>query len=448
MERSLAPSPIALRPHPAAGHGLPRRGRLAARGLLAALPLLLAACTEELVCTADQAVCDGRCASLRSDPASCGECGRACGPGQSCQAGLCCAGGQCPPAVYAACFNNATVQGATADLQAVGAPVEVESGPISLAWDGATLWVANSISNTLDGLAATPAGLAPVGPLPSVAVPPSGPFNDLELVAAWQGLLYVSNAAVNSVVVVDPARVGTAASPIVGEIPLGAGAFPQGMAFAGGKGYVALNGTDRIAVLDLAARTVAKSIDLSGLAVPWGGRAMPSRLLVHGSRLYAALWNLDASWSPAGPGLLAVIDTSSDSLVPGVNPVVLATGSGAQPECLDPAGLALHGSTIYVTCGFFPYASPVVTGAAIVPVDVSGASPRVLAPLVLDGTTPGAGTAPGAITFCGDVAFAGDRASGKVLRYDPAQGAVTGQAELCVPRAGGSGYVADVACGR
>jgi hypothetical protein len=464
MERFLGPSPIAIRPLPAAPpHGLLSgrpaagilgsargpggRSRLASLALLAALPLL-AGCTEELVCTADQAVCDGQCASLRSDPANCGECGRACGAGQSCQAGRCCEGSLCPPALYAACFNNATVQGATADLQGVGAPVEVESGPISLAWDGATLWVANSISNTLDGLGAAPAGLAPVGPLPSLAIPPAGPFNDLEFVAAWNGLLYVSNAAVGSVVVVDPALVGVAgARPILDEIDLGPGAFPQGMAFSGGKGYVALNGTDRIAVLDLAARTVTGSIDLAALASP-GGRALPSRLLSHGSRLYATLWNLDTTWSPAGPGRLAVIDTSSDALVPGVNPLVLATASGAEPECLNPAGLALRGATLYVTCGFFPYDSPTVTGAAIVPVDVSGSSPRVLPPLVLEGSTPGAGAAPGAIAFCGDVAYAGDRASGRVLRYDPALGAVTGQGELCVPRPGGSGYVADVACGR
>lgn len=414
--------------------------RTRAQALIAALPLLLAACSEELLCTADQVVCDGRCVSLASDPASCGACGRACAAGQSCRASLCCEGSQCPPAVYAACFNNATVQGATADLQAVGAPVEVESGPISLAWQDGTLWVASSISNTLDRMRVDPAGASRIDVLPSVAIPQAGPFSDLELVAAWQGLLYVSNAAVNSVVVIDPARVGTAASPIVGEIPLGAGAFPQGMAFAGGKGYVALNGTDRIAVLDLAARTVTRSIDLSGLASP-GGRALPSRLLVHGSRLYATLWNLDATFSPAGPGRLAVIDTVADALVAGANPVVLGAA------CLDPAGLALQGSTLYVTCGFFPYASPVVTGAAIVPVEVSGA-PVVLPPLVLDGSAPGAGTAPGAIAFCGEVAYAGDRASGRVLRFDPARGAVTGLEEVCVPRTGGSGYVADVACGR
>jgi hypothetical protein len=406
-----------------------------ARLLLAAcLPLLGGACTQELVCSADQVACGGSCASLASDPSNCGACGRGCGSGESCQAGLCCSGSQCPPAVYAACFNNSTVQGATAEPLAVGAPVALSGGgPISLAWVGSSLWVADSFSNTLERLRVGPGGPSADG---EVVIPTSLPFSDLEYLAAWDGLLYASNAAVQSVVVVDPALAGVAgAQPIVGEILLEAGAYPQGIAFSGRKGYVALNGLDRIAVLDLQARTVTRTIDLSGLA-SLGGRAMPSRLLVTGGRLYATLWNLDATYAPAGDGRLAVVDTATDSLVPGVNPVDLGAG------CLDPGGLALRGSRLFVTCGFFPYDSPVVTGASIVPVELSGPAPAVLAPTL----TPG--LAGGAITFCGGGGYVGDRASGTVVRLDAATGVPSAQAELCVPRAGGSGYVADVACGR
>ncbi len=296
------------------------------------LAVSLAACKSEVVCTSDQVTCDGQCISLASDPANCGACGRSCGAGESCSAGLCCQGAQCPPAVYAACFNGSAVQGATATPVAVGAPVAVETGPISLAWRGTSLWVANSISNTLDRMQVSPSGLSADGAFPTVSIPVSGPFSDLEFLAERDGLLYVSNAAVGSLVIVDP----TAVSPIVAEIPLGDFAFPQGMAFAAGKAYVALNGSGEVVVVDLATRTVTRRIDLSALASP-GASALPSRLAAQGDRVYVTLWNLDVTFSPAGHGRLAVIDTATDALVPSVNPVDLG-GS-----CLNPAGIAALG---------------------------------------------------------------------------------------------------------
>jgi len=397
-------------------------------GALLALASLLAssACSKEVVCSADETSWQGQCLALSSDPRNCGSPGYACATGQSCSGGLCCAGSQCSPAIFVACFDSAEVRGATADLKPVGAPVPVDSGPVSFARLGTALWVANSLSNTLDEIGA---GLS--APAASVTIPQSGSFSDLEYLGAWQGRLYAANDAVGSIVVVDPSQ----ASPVVGEIPLPAQSYPQGIAFAGAKAYVALNGADAVAVLDLSAGTVTKTVDLSGLASA-GARAMPSRLLLDGNRLYVTLWNLvEATFAPGGDGLLAVIDTTTDALA-AQDRVDLG------PGCLDPGGLALRGSTIYVTCGFFAYDGTTVSGGGIVPVDVSGPVPAVKAEV----QTPGA--APGAISFCGDVAFAGDRFSGSVLRFDPAQGAVTAQAVLCVPRTGSSEYVADVACGQ
>ncbi len=404
----------------------------------ALVPLLLAAalsgCKTEVVCTSTQVLCDGQCTSLQSDAASCGACGRACGAGESCSEGLCCQGSQCPPAVYAACFNGNAVQGATAAPAAVGAPVAVESGPISLAWRADALWVANSLSNTLDRMRVSPAGLAPDGALPTVRIPVSGPFTDLEFLGEWNGLLYASNAAVGSLVVVDP----SAAAPIVGEVDLGAFSFPQGMAFSGGKGFVALNGTGEIAVVDLATRTVTGRVALSSLASP-GASPLPSRLAVVDGRVYVTLWNLDATFAPAGNGRLAVLDAATGALLPGVNPVDLGSG------CLNPAGLAVQGSTLWVTCGFFPYtavSAADITGAGLVPVDLSGSTPRVGA------AVPAPGAAPGALVFCGGTGFAGDRFSGNVLRFDPVAGSVSGRGLVCAPAPGGSSFVADVACGR
>jgi DNA-binding beta-propeller fold protein YncE len=403
------------------------------------LPLLVAAaalsaCKAEVVCTSTQVLCDGQCTSLESDAAHCGACGRACGPGLSCSAGLCCEGSQCPPAVYAACFNGSAVQGATAAPVPVGAPVAVETGPISLAWRGSALWVANSISNTLDRMQVSPSGLVADGAFPTVSIPVSGPFSDLEFLAERDGVLHVSNAAVGSLVLVDPSAV----SPIVGEVQLGSFSFPQGVAFAGGSAYVALNGSSEVAVVDLATRTVRKRIDLSALASA-GALALPSRLAVVDGRVYVTLWNLDATFSPAGNGRLAVIDTATEALVPGVNPLDLGSG------CQNPAGLAALGSTLWVTCGFFPYSATSaadITGAGFVPVDLSGAAPQAGV------AVPAGGAAPGALVFCGGTGFAADRFSGNVLRFDPVAGAVAGRGLVCAPSPGGSSFVADVACGR
>jgi YVTN family beta-propeller protein len=402
--------------------------RLASLLLLASA---LVACKTEVVCTTAQATCNGQCASLSSDPGNCGECGRSCGAGESCSAGLCCQGSQCPPAVHAACFNGGAVQGATAALTPVGAPVPVESGPISLAWNGTSLWVANSISNTLDRMKVSPAGLAPDGSFPTVKVP-GNPFFDLEFLAERNGLLYVSNAAVGSLLIVDP----TTSS--IAEVRLGDFSYPQGIAFAGNKAYVALNGSGAVAVVDLATRMVTKTISLVSLASA-GGNALPSRLVASGSQLYVTLWNLDGAFAPAGNGRLAVIDTLTDALVPLVNPVDLGA------SCLNPAGLALSGDTLWVTCGFFPYTAASaadITGAAFVPVALGAGAP------IVGTAVPAAGAAPGAITFCDGVGFVGDRFSGNVLRFDPASRAVTARGLVCAPTTTGSSFVADVICGK
>ncbi len=326
------------------------------------------------------------------------------------------------------------MKGATAAPVAIGAPVAVDSGPISLAWRGDTLWVANSISNTLHPMRLTANGLAADPTSPVVSVPVSGPFSDLEFLAERDGLLYVSNAAVGSLLVVDP----TAASPIVAEIPLGSFSFPQGIAFHGSKAYVALNGSNAVAVVDLVGRAVIGNVDLSPLASPGAG-ALPSRLAVSGSRVYVTLWNLDLAFLPAGNGRLAVIDAVTDTLVPSVNPIDLGSG------CLNPAGIAAQGSTLWVTCGFFPYdasSAAAITGGAFVPVDVGGAVP------VPGAAAPASLAAPGALAFCDGVGFAADRFSGNVLRFDPAARAVTSRGLVCAPSATGSSFVSDVICGR
>jgi DNA-binding beta-propeller fold protein YncE len=329
----------------------------------------------------------------------------------------------------------------------VGAPFGLDaSGPIAFAWSGTELWVANSMSNTLDPLAVSPLGLAPVATIPPVVVPISGPYADLEAIAEMDGLLYVANASVGSVVIVDPSIVRTdpaTENRIVGEVLLGATTGPQGIAIQGGKAYVTLRASNEIAVIDLARRAVTKRLSVASLAST-GASAMPGRIVASGSRVYAVLWNLDPFtdpyiWSPGGHGRLAVVDTTTDTLVPSASPVDLGAG------CLNPAGLAVDGSTLWVTCGYQKYDPATVQpfeGASFVPVDVSGPVPVVGAPV------PAGAYGPGPIAFCNGVGYAGDRYSGSILRLDPATRAVLGASPVCPASAYGFAMVADVACGK
>ncbi len=47
-------------------------------------------------CPDGQQDCGNGCQDVSADPANCGACGLACGPGQDCQGGQCSGGGQCP----------------------------------------------------------------------------------------------------------------------------------------------------------------------------------------------------------------------------------------------------------------------------------------------------------------------------------------------------------------
>ncbi len=424
--------------------------------------LALGACSRETVCASDQALCRGACTSLATDPANCGACGHACGAGQNCAASACvygtaqncgalgrtcatgerCVSGDCVADLYLACFDTDEVREATSALAAAGAgSIATGAGPIAMAWLGDSLFVADSLDNTVEELRFDPPGVrvAATITIPAALVG----YSDLEFIAAGNGLLYVSNAAANVLDVLDPA-----ALKVVDEIPLGPGTFPAGIYLAGTKAYVALNGTSEVAVVDVSASAGCTAPHCGNLsekiAIPITlasatGQPMPSRFAALGGKLYVTLWNLDASFNPAGSGRLAAIDLTTDSLVTssGFYPVDLGGG------CQNPADVAAHGQVLYVTCGFFPYSLPgTISGAGIVPVDVSSGTPVVGAQLSL------IANAPGPIAFCNGVGYAGDRASGAVLRYDPVANAVTSTSTLCFPPSGGtSAYVADIACG-
>ncbi|HEY6005574.1 MAG TPA: hypothetical protein VIV57_22020 [Anaeromyxobacter sp.] len=429
---------------------------------LAALSLALAlsACKEERLCASDEALCGLTCSTLATDRANCGACGHACEAGQVCTSGECvfgtaqncgalgrtcesgerCVSGDCIADLYLACFNTSEVREATFELAAAGVPVATAAGPLSLAWLGDTLYVADSLNGTVDVLRFDPPAVRSTG---TITIPAVG-FSDLEFITAANGLLYVSNAAAQVLDVLDP--VG---KRIVDEIPLGAGAFPQGILVASAsKAYVALNGLSEIAVVDVSGSgtcasppcgSIAKHIPIPAELASPSGSPLPARLALSGGKLYVTLWNLKVDFTPAGSGRLAVIDTATDTLVTadGSHPVDLGAA------CQNPGDIAVQGQVLYVTCGFNPFDAPTsITGAAIVPVDVSSGAPAVHTALALPSNNAGA------IAFCGGAGYVGDRASGAVLKYDPGSSSIVSTRALCpAPGTGGTPFVAAVACG-
>ncbi len=422
------------------------------------------ACAGGSVCTTDgagatscqdacalptQTACGRGCVDVRSDSAHCGACGRACGTGERCEAGACVAD------LYLACFNSNEVVESTRDLRRGGA-IPVAPGPTAFAMVGDTLYLTSSYYEAVETLSAIRRDPPAVRVEVLRELTSSSP--DLQALEVHDGLLYVSHASAGTLLVLRPD--GT----VVDELPLlPAGAptdaknpNPHGIAFVGDDAYVALTQRNEVVVLDVSrmpacargeasppCATEVARIDVQPLASP-DADALPSRLAAVGGRVYAALWNLHVAptgWSPpaGSSGRLAVIDAAARALDPavvtgGVTGLVdLGTG------CLNPAGLALHEQTLWVTCG--AWAWPDIVGGGVVPVNVSGATP------VPGATLPaGPGEAPGNLAFCGGTGYVADRNSGRVFRLDPAAGLVDGTEFCYPPSAGAYVMVADLAC--
>jgi stigma-specific protein Stig1 len=398
-----------------------------------------------------QTACGRACVALADDPWNCGACGRACGTNERCAAGACVAD------LYLACYNSNEIREATRALEPAGLPVAVAPGPIALASLGDALYVASAHwtgIETISELRRDPPAVRA-----TVLRELNAPVQDLQALAVHAGLLYVSHSSTGTLLVLAPD------GAVVDELPLlPAGAppdaknpNPHGIAFAGDDAYVALNERNEVVILDVSGMaacargdaappcaSVVARIDVQPLASA-GALARPSRLVAAGGRVYAALWNLDASWNPpaGSSGRLAAIDPATRALAAAVVTGGVAGLVDLGAGCLNPAGLALDGETLWVTCGAFDYSNypaVAITGGGVVPVDLSGATPAPGAAI-----PAGPGEAPGNLAFCGGTGYVGDRNSGRVFRLDPAAGIVDGT-ELC-PVFEGFAYVADLACG-
>jgi hypothetical protein len=226
---------------------------------------------------------------------------------------------------------------------------------------------------------------------------------------------------------------------------------PYGIVFLGEKAYVALNARNEVVVLDVSAcagppgphcLTELARIDVQPLASA-GALAKPSRVAVAGGRVYVTLWNLDASFAvpPGSTGRLAAIDPALDALDATVSSGGTSGLVDLGASCLNATDLAVHGATLYVSCGAYDFSvSPPIVGNGIAQLDLSGSAPAVGAFLAAP-----ADAAPGKLAFCGDAGYVADRNTGRVFRLDPAAGARDG-VELCPP-SGGYASVFDIACG-
>jgi len=399
-----------------------------------------ATCAER--CAEDtQTACGGACVELQADAWNCGACGRACGTRERCAAGRCTAD------LFLACFNTGELREATSELAPAGVPLPVSVGPIGLAWQGGRLFAASSgygYPELVSRISLDPPGAR------AETIWSTSLTADLEFLAARGGYLFLSHVSTKSALVLSPEGAVVAEHLFAGsqdENP-----NPLGMAFTGHTAYVALQASNQVAVLDLSALDAGpcaadaclqevKRIDVSALATE-GARAMPSAILVHGARAYVTLWNLDERWQPpAGShGRLAVIDTAANTLDAGVGAGGVTGAVDLGPGCLNPAGLAMNGTTLHVTCG--AWGSSGIVGGAIVPVDLSGATPVVGAPIPVP-----ADAAPGSLAFCGAAGYVGDRNSGRVFRLDPALGTVDRAEVLCPAAESGYAYVAGIVCG-
>ena len=440
------------------------------------------ACAAGLVCTTSdggstscasacagtgQAVCGHACVNLQTHRWNCGACGRSCGSKE------CCVAGRCIADLYLACFNTDEVREATGELDAAGIPLPTALGPGGLAWTGDLLAVVSAESGGVETLAMVhfdPPGVRRVDVLqiPSKVTP------DIEYLAEHEGILYLSHNSLGTLLIVgaDGTVVDEVALPTVPvDYPSAApqNPNPQGIAFDDlGHAYVALQALNEVDVFDVSqvlpcalgahprpCTTAGPRIDLQPLASPTTDKnhpvgAMPSRIAVACSHAFVALWNLfdDGSFGvpPGSTGRLAAIrtdDATLDAAFAGTTNGLIDLG----PGCLNPAGVAALGSTLYVTCGAFAY--PAILGAGIVPVDISGPVAQPL-PVIAPFPDPAVPYAPGKLAFCGSKGYVGDRNSGRVLVFDPASGSTTLAAgvALCPVGSGGYSYVADIACGR
>lgn len=379
----------------------------------------------KVACSPDFTRCGDSCVNLLRDPGNCGACGTVCTDARSCHAGA------CTYDVVASCTNTGQVVGLQAGTDIKGPNVAVGASPQTTARMQDVLLVLDGITPALrQATLATYAELPetdPVGRAPNQLLV-SDPF------------VYVLNSVDNTLGTFErtasPGAITngtrfpsglklTAVSG--GAINFGANTNPFAMARVGNELFVTLYGGfadmsagGKLARVSLASPSRPTKVEpflqlpTGAALLPFQGQstmATPAGITGFNGSLYIALNNLNASFQPGGPGLLAKVDPRGLQLESVIN-----LGDG----CLNPGWVAPVGNQLVVSCtGAVTYDSefkPVaVNGSGLV---LLSSEDAVVARYVLACPADATGCAPPSanrFAVVGNRVYLGDNSAGRIF---------------------------------
>lgn len=188
-------------------------------------------------------------------------------------------------------------------------------------------------------------GIASTVAIPSLEVTPNaiaGVASTDPTVRYIDGTIYVINRfGADNITIIDPETM-----MLVAQISTGSGTNPQDIAVVGTRLYIAAFGSGNVLVIDTARPSdgVIATIDVS--AMDPDGIPNCSTLAAVGDYVYVVcgvLDDTDGFFTPRGPGRLAVIDPSDDSLV---TDIALASTNPQGQLMVAPEGSALAGELL------------------------------------------------------------------------------------------------------
>jgi len=300
--------------------------------------------------------CGDSCVDLQRDPGNCGACGTVCTDSRSCRAGA------CTYDVVAACTNTGQVVG----IQSGDAPLKGPNVPVGASPQTAARM--QDVLLVLDGMtpALRQATLASYAELPETD--PVGRAPNQLLVS--DPYVYVLNSVDNTLgtfrrtatpgAVTNGTRFpgGLGLEPVQNAaINFGANTNPFAMARVGNELFVTLYGGfsdmsagGKVARVSLADPSRPAKVEpylqlpTGAALMPFAGQSTvpaPAGITAFNGSLYVTLNNLNPSFQPGGPGLLAKVDPRSLQLESLIN-----LGEG----CLNPGWAAPVGNQLVVSC--------------------------------------------------------------------------------------------------